>query len=141
MTTTTKRTRTGSGTFTVGESDSLTAFDGQVTSVTLEPDVSQDDDIEVLSGNFIEGERKESWTLSGSLLNDFGQSESLVEFCFENRGKKLPFKFTPNRSAAKVISGQLVVEAVAIGGDVGETPSTDFEFKLVGVPLLENKDS
>ena len=134
----TKRTKTGSGTFTIGETSSLKAFDGQVTSITLEPDVSKGDSVEVLSGNKIAGDRTESWKLTGELLNDFGQQESLVEWCFTNRGKEKPFTFTPDRATGKQITGKLTVEALAIGGDVGETPSTKFEFELVGEPVISN---
>lgn len=131
-----QRTKTGPGKFTVGESGDLTTFDSQVLSITLEPDVSKDEDREVLSGEIAAGERTENWNLTGTLLNDFGQTGSLVEFCFTNRGQEKPFRFTPSTASGKEITGTIMIEALAIGGDVGVTPETDFEFALVGSPTL-----
>ncbi len=131
-----KKTVTGPGKFTVGEAGDLTTFDSQVLSITLEPDVSTGDSKTVLSGEVAPGDRTEKWKLGGSLLSDFGAPASLVEYCFTKRGTQQPFKFTPSVASGKEISGILTIEAVAIGGDVGETPEPDFEFELVGPPTL-----
>lgn len=130
------KTKTGPGKFVIGESADLTAFDSQVLSITLEPDVDTGDAQVVLSGETAPGDRTESWNLTGTLLSDFGSEDSLVEFCFTNRGQQKPFKFTPSTASGKEISGELTIEAVSIGGDVGETPEPDFEFALVGPPIL-----
>lgn len=130
------KTTTGPGKFVIGETASLTTFDSQVLSITLEPDVSKGDSKTVLSGEVAPGDRTEAWKLSGSLLSDFGAEGSLVEFCFTKRGTQQPFKFTPSTASGKEISGVLTIEAVAIGGDVGETPEPDFEFDVVGEPIL-----
>lgn len=130
------KTTTGPGKFIIGETADLTTFDSQVLSITLEPDVSKGDDKTVLSGEVAPGDRTESWKISGSLLSDFGAPASLVEYCFTKRGTQAPFKFTPSTASGKEISGILTIEAVAIGGDVGETPEPDFEFNLVGQPTL-----
>lgn len=131
-----KKTKTGPGKFVIGETADLTTFDSQVRSITLEPEVDKGDDVPVLSGEIAPGDRTESWTITGSLLSDFGAEGSLVEYCFTNRGQVKPFRFTPNTASGKEISGELTIEAVAIGGDVGETPEPDFEFALVGEPTL-----
>lgn len=131
-----QKTKTGPGKFVVGDTADLTAFDSQVISITLEPDVDTGDAQQVLSGETAPGDRTENWNLTGSLLNDFGATDSLVEYCFENRGTQQPFRFTPATATGKEITGTLTIEALAIGGDVGETPETDFEFALVGEPIL-----
>lgn len=131
-----QKTKTGPGKFVIGETADLTTFDSQVTSITLEPSVDKGDDTPVLSGEVAPGDRTESWQITGTLLSDFGHEDSLVEFCFTNRGQQKPFKFTPSTTSGKEISGILTIEAVAIGGDVGETGEPDFEFALMGDPTL-----
>ena len=131
-----RKTKTGPGKLVIGETADLTTFDSQVLSVTLEPDVSTGDSKTVLSGEVAPGDRTEEWKLTGTLLSDFGSEDSLVEYCFTKRGTVQPFKFTPATSSGKEFSGQLTIEAVAVGGDVGETPEPDFEFALVGAPTL-----
>lgn len=131
-----QKTKTGPGKFVVGESGDLTTFDSQVLSITIEPEVNKGESKTVLSGEVAPGDRTESWKLSGTLISDFGKSDSLVEYCFTKRGTQQPFQFTPNTASGKQITGTLTIEAVAIGGDVGETPEPDFEFELVGEPTL-----
>lgn len=131
-----QRTKTGQGKFVIGEADDITTFDSQVLSIVLEPDVSKGDSRQVLSGETAAGERTETWTITGTLFNDFGSESSLVEYCFTARGTEKPFKFTPATASGKEISGLLVIEPIAIGGDVGETPESDFEFELVGEPTI-----
>lgn len=131
-----QRTVTGPGKFTIGDTGAITVFDSQVTEIVLEPDISKGDARKVLSGETAPGSRTESWTLKGKILNDFGSTESRVEYCFEHRGQDLPFRFTPSTATGKEITGTLTVEPIAIGGEVGETPESDFEFLLIGEPVL-----
>jgi hypothetical protein len=128
--------KTGPGKFTIGETDSLTVFEHQVISITLEPDVKSDDDQPVLSGEIVAGADTETWTVKGTLLGDFGSTESLQEFCFTNAGTQMPFTFTPLSTAGKQFSGVLKVRAVPFGGDVGDRHEADFEFPVVGRPTL-----
>lgn len=127
------------GQLTIGEEGTLQTFGSQVTSITLTPSVDRGDDVFVLDGGTAPGDRTESWVMAGTLLQDFGETTNetaLTEFCFTNRGKELPFVFVPNDTSAKQVTGNLVVEAVAIGGDVNTQVTSDFEFPLVGEPVL-----
>lgn len=130
------KTTTGPGKFIIGETADLTVFDSQVTSITLEPSVNKGDAKKVLSGETAPGDRTETWVIKGSMFSDFGSTDSLVEYCFTHRGQEQPFRFTPATASGKEITGRLTVEATAIGGDVGETPEPEFEFELVGDPIL-----
>lgn len=130
------KTKTGPGKLVIGDTGDLTTFDSQVISCTLEPSVDTGDSTQVLSGEVAPGDRTESWALSGTLLADLGAEDSLQEYCFTNRGLTKPFRFTPNIASGKEFTGDLVIEAVAFGGDVGETAEPDFEFALVGEPTL-----
>lgn len=126
----------GPGTLTVGAAGALTVFSSQVTSCKLVPSVDQGDSIRVLSGEQVAGERTESWTLEGSLLQDFGSAGSRTEWLFTNRGTTQVFEFVPATAAGKKITGSLVVEAIEIGGDVDAKPTSDFTWVLVGNPVI-----
>lgn len=127
----------GPGTFTIGSDLDLTSFSGQVTSLRLVPNVDVGEALHVLDGGEVSGDRTESWAVSGTMLQDFGASESKTEWLFDNRGTDFPFSYSPNSARGKQITGTLTVEAIEIGGDVKTKPTSDFEFKLVGPPAIE----
>lgn len=130
-----RKTRLGPGTLTIGGDNSPQSLESQVTKCALEPSVSTDDPREVLSGEMIAGDRTESWKLSGTIIDDFGTAGSIVEWLFTNRGKEMDFAFTPSTAGATKVRGRLVVEAVAIGGDVAKVNDLDFEFIVLNPAL------
>ena len=127
----------GPGTLTIGADANLTQFASQVTECVLKPKVDNDDPIPVLSGEEAPGDRSESWTLEGSLLQDLGATGSVVEWLFTHRGELHPFTFVPRTgTGVKQIVGTLQVEAVDIGGAARTKPSSDFEFVVIGEPTI-----
>lgn len=126
----------GPGVLTIGDVGTLKAFQSQVTNVRLTPSVDRGDPLNVLSGESVPGDRDESWTLAGTLVQDFGDDVGVWQFCFDNRGDQLPFVFVPNNVDARQATGTLTVEAVELGGDAKAKPTSDFEFQLVGDPLI-----
>ena len=132
------RTILRDGVLTIGEEGSLTVLASQCPKVELVPSVKRGDPLEVLSGETTSGDRSESWNLKGTLIQDIGHANSVWEFCFTNRGKDFPFRFVPNTATtdAKSLSGVLTVEAITAGGDVGKAHQSDFDFSLVGEPVL-----
>lgn len=126
----------GPGSLTIGATTDLTNFSGQTTSVRLVPSVDQGDAIQVLSGESVAGDRTESFTLEGTLLQDLGATVSTTEWLFTNRGETHVFEFIPSTAKGKKITGSLVVEAIEIGGDTGTKPTSDFTFTVVGTPTI-----
>jgi hypothetical protein len=126
----------GPGKLTIGASGDLTTFSGQVTSCRLVPSVDNGDQIKVLSGESVAGDRSESFTLEGTLLQDFGATGSTTEWLFNNRGETHVFSFEPSTAAGKKFTGSLIVEAIEVGGDVDTKPTSDFTFNLVGAPVI-----
>lgn len=126
----------GPGKFTIGEAGDLTVFSSQVTSIVLKPSVDKGDPIDVLSGEQASGDRSEKFTLEGTLLQDFGATDSTTEYLFENRGTDMPFEYVPSTSRGKKITGILTVEAIDIGGDVKTKPTSDFAFDVIGTPVI-----
>lgn len=125
----------GAGSLTIGATTELTNFSGQTTAVRLVPSVDQGDAIRTLSGESVAGDRTESWTLEGTLLQDLGATTSTTEWLFDHRGETHVFEFTPSTAKGKTITGSLVVEAIEIGGDAGTKPTSDFTFTVVGEPI------
>lgn len=126
----------GPGTLTIGADTGLTVFSSQVRGCKLVPSVNIGEPIDVLSGEQIPGERTETYSLQGTLLQDLGATISTTEWLFEHRGEIQDFVFAPSTAAGKEITGQLTVEAVDIGGDVKSKPTSDFTFALVGDPVI-----
>lgn len=126
----------GPGKFTIGDVAALTTFDSQVRAIRLVPSVDNGDPIDVLSGEQVAGDRSESFTIEGTMLQDFGSTASRTEWLFEHRGETHSFEFVPSTAAGKKITGQLQVEAIEIGGDVKTKPESDFEFNVIGVPVI-----
>lgn len=127
----------GPGKFSIGDTGDLTVFESQVRKLTLTPSVDKGDPLAVLSGEKASGDRSESWTLEGTLLQDFGSTDSTTEWLFDHRGEDHPFEYTPNNSGGKKITGTVTVEAIGIGGEVEAKAESDFEFALVGEPKIE----
>ena len=126
----------GPGTLTLGETGTLSTLSSQVTACRVVPDVENEDPIDVLSGEQAPGDRSESWTLAGTLLQDLGAVDSTTEYLFEHRGQELPFEFIPSSAAGKQFTGTVVPEAIEMGGDAKTKPTSDFEWQLVGEPVL-----
>ena len=126
----------GPGKLTIGAPDALSNFASQCTSAKLVPSVDKGDPIKVLSGESAAGDRSESFTLEGNLLQDFGATESTTEWLFTHRGEDHPFEYVPNTGAGKKITGTVQVEAIDIGGDVESKATSEFKFDLVGAPLI-----
>jgi len=129
------------GTLTIGTDADLTDFSAQVTSCKLTPAVNNGDPINVLSGEQVAGDRTESFTLDGTFLQDFGSSSgggsaSKTEWLFTHRGETKDFVFVPSTTRGRAITGQLVVEAIDVGGDVKTKPTSDFSFVIVGEPAM-----
>lgn len=126
----------GAGTLVLGEVGSIKAFSSQVTAAKFVPAVDQEDPINVLSGEQVAGARTESFTLQGTLLQDFGTMDGLTEWCWTNRGLTVDFEYIPNTVGARGVRGQVQVEAMPIGGDVKAKPADDFEWQVIGTPEL-----
>lgn len=129
-----RQTKLGPGKLTItgaGAPGLTHDLSGQVRKCALVPSVKSDDPLQVLSGETVAGDRTESWALEGSILDDFGTSGSTVEWCFTNRGQTLGFEFVPASANSKKVTGQAVVEATSIGGDVGKTNELDFSFVVL----------
>ena len=125
----------GPGSLTIGTVPN--DFTCQVTAARVEWDVDEGDDVVVLCGETVPGARTYSSTLTATILSDLGAASSIIEFSWTNKGTQHPFEFIPNSTAAKGVTGTVIVDPISVGGDEsGQNMSSDFEFAIVGDPVI-----
>ncbi len=123
----------GPGSLKIGETGTAQEWAAQLTKCALTPSTDTEDDIDVLSGETLDGDDTTTFTLDGTLLQDY-DLESLELYCFDHRGEDVPFVFTPSREGAVQWSGTVRLRPVTVGGDVKKRNTSDFSFPLQGDP-------
>jgi len=125
----------GPGSLVFGDPGSPQEMAAQITKATLVPKVDTGDDIPVLSGGVVSGERTYTWTLSGEFLQDLADT-GITTWTYDNAGVSLPFTYVPNSAKARHVAGTIIVDPTTIGGDVKSKARSDFEFSVVGTPAI-----
>lgn len=126
-----KAHKLGPGSLKFGETGSEVEFAVALRSCTVEPETDEGDMIPVLSGDeFTDGD-DDSYTLSGSLVENYDE-DSLQIWAHVNRNTQVPFLFRPDNDKTLGVKGTVTVRRIAIGGDVKERNEVDFEFPGVG---------
>lgn len=126
----------GPGSLTFGEVASAQEFASQLRNAVLTPDVEEEDPIPVLSGEEMAGDEDYTWTIGGTILDDYSD-DSLAAWANTNKGAELPFEFLPNAETGTLkVTGVAKIRPIAIGGDVKTRNENDFEFKVVGQPTF-----
>lgn len=126
----------GPGSLTFGEVASAKEFASQLRNAVLTPDTEEEDPIDVLSGEKIDGDETYTYTIGGTLLDGYTM-ESLAVWAFKNKGTVLPFEFIPNADVTGAMkwTGNAKIRPIAHGGDVKTRNENDFEFKVIGEPV------
>jgi len=130
-------TKLGPGTLTIGAVPN--DFTCQVTAARVEWEVDAEDAVQVLCGESVPGARTYSASLTATILSDLGLTPGpgIVEFSWTNKGTEQPFEFVPKTTAAKAVTGTLIIDPISVGGDEsGQNMLSDFEFAIVGDPVL-----
>lgn len=131
MTITESRLKTG--VLHLGDATTGVDFACQATNVRLTPSYEDDgDNLETLCGDSIAPGKKETWVLAGTAIQDFDDPLGFVTYCMDNATTTVAFEWTPNTTGAPTFSGNVVIVAVEIGGDVNTRLTTDFEFDVSG---------
>ena len=121
------------GLLTLGEAGTSQEWGGQVRAVSLVPEYDQEDPIDVLSGEKLDGDETKTETLSGTVLDDFSAVGSIWVWCKENEGDIVPFIWEPNSTDGTLrITGSIRVRQISLGGDVNTRTENDFEFPVIG---------
>ena len=123
----------GPGSLKIGVTATAREWAGELTKTSLEVDTSSEDPTPTLDGGEIDGEDTYAYSLKGTIMQSF-DFDSLEKFCHENKGKVLPFVFTPNNAGGIDWSGSVKIRPVNIGGDVKKKNTSDFDFPIIGEP-------
>lgn len=131
-------TRLGPGTLTFGPTGTPMDASCQLANGVVEWDKDADDDIKTLCGDTVAGAVTYSATLSGTFLQDLTEDDGLVAYTWDNKGNTVPFTFVPNTAAGATVTGDVVVDPLAVGSteDMGAVMTSDFEWACVGEPTL-----
>jgi hypothetical protein len=125
----------GPGTLTVGAVGSPLDFSGRCTAVKVTWKEGKADDVEVLDGSTIAGERNFDATLEATVYQDDLVAGGLIDYSWVQKGTQVPFTFTPY-AGGRSITGQLIVDPLDVGGDVAKKNTTDLKWACVGEPEL-----
>lgn len=130
--------KVGPGTLKLG-TGGIVNVSQQVTSCTVSAseNVEEEDDINVLSGDVLEGEDTVSleWTLSGNFLQDLAAS-GIVDYTWTNASDNVDFEYVPNTAEDRSIEGVVRLVPLDAGGDVKSRATSDFEWAIIGTPTL-----
>lgn len=131
-------TKLGPGTLVLGETGMGQDASCQLTGAVVEWDKDKADDTRVLCGDVVAGGTTYTAKLSGTFLQDLSESDGLVAYTWANRGETVVFVFVPSTAAGATVTGELVIDPLAVGGtdDYGSTLTSDFEWDCVGEPEL-----
>jgi|SRR5215469_2674522 len=112
-------------------------FACQATAVRLTPSYEDDGDfVETLCGENISPNKKETWTIGGTSIQDFDDPAGFVQYCFDHATEVVDFSWCPSTAASPTYTGRCTIVAVEIGGDVNARLTTDWEFDVEGKPVI-----
>lgn len=109
------------------------AFETQSTSVALVPSFAEEGDrVEVLSGDTIEPDEVTSWSLNLGLIQDFEDSDGIIEFLRANAGEVVPFLWYPAGATVVKYAGDVRIRPTTIGGGVAVRLTSEVELPVIG---------
>jgi hypothetical protein len=122
------------GTFTVGVGE--TAFAQQLRGASVVPseNVEEEEDIEVLSGDVVEGEDNvtHDYVLNAKILQDLSAG-GFVDWSWTNKGTWQAFTLQPRGTVARAVTGEVRVVPITIGGDVKARAESDLSWQARNV--------
>ena len=128
----------GPGTLKLGTGGTFDVS-AQVTACTVAAaeSVDTDDDVPVLSGEVLAGDETVSldWTIGGNFVQDIA-SAGVIAYTWTNASDEVDFEFVPNTVAGRKVSGVCRLVPLSVGGDVKTKPRSDFEWAVIGTPVL-----
>ena len=119
--------RLGPGTLTLGAAP--IDFSCQVAALALVPTPEEGEATATLCDPDPLPDVSTSWTMDGTVLQDFSDPNGFQKWCFDNDNTEQDFVFVPNTDIGPpTFTGKVKVTAVQIGGEVGEPVTVDFSW-------------
>jgi hypothetical protein len=125
----------GPGVLSVGAAGSPLDFSNRCTSVTVKWGVKTEDDVLTLAGTTESGDRTYTATLEANVYQDDLADGGLIDYTWANKGTVQPATYTPY-TGGKSITGEVVIDPIDVGGEVGKKNKADIKWAFVGEPEL-----
>jgi hypothetical protein len=125
----------GPGVLTVGAVGAPLDFSGRCTKASVTWKVDTSDDVVVLSGATIAGDRTYTATLEATVYQDDLTAGGLIDYSWAHKGQTVPFTFQPY-AGGRAITGELTIDPLDVGGDVEKKNTADLKWGCVGEPEL-----
>lgn len=125
----------GPGTLTFGATGSLMDVSAQVTKCATKWKANAGNDVTTLSGAVLPGDRNYTCQLAFTVHQDDLAAGGMTDWTYTNKGSQVPFTFTP-KNGGRSIAGEITVDPIDTGGDVGARNTTDVTWDCVGEPVL-----
>lgn len=126
----------GPGVLTVGAVGSPQDFSNRCTAVTIKWGVKTEDDVPTLAGTTEAGDRTYTATLEANVFQDDMADGGLIDYTWTNKGTVQPFVYTPYADGGKSITGEVVIDPLDVGGEVGKKNKSDIKWGCVGEPEI-----
>lgn len=131
--------KVGPGTLTLGSGPLAVAAQMTKAQVDAAENVTQGENIDVLSGETLEEDSSEtySFTLAASILQDISAG-GIVDYSWIHKGEEVAFSYVPNTVEDRKVSGIVKPIPISIGGDVSKSTSakSDFTWRIIGTPTF-----
>lgn len=116
-----------------------TDFSCQPSAVSIEPDNEEGntDELEVLCGDKLS--EASGGGLSANLVftavQDFTNATGLIGYSWKNNGKTVAFTWQPTNQATDLWTGEVTVQALNVGGEVGSRLTNSATWKITKLTL------
>lgn len=125
----------GPGTLKIGATGTEIDISCNVNNAVLAAEKDEGDSVTKLCGTVVPGAVSYTYSLSGNVDTDIGESTGFFAMTVQNPGSQQHFEFVPNTAAGTEAEGTLIIDPLDFGGDTTtETMTSDFEFTVVGEP-------
>lgn len=129
----------GDGLLVIGSAGTAVDLAARCSSATIKWKKDADDSEEMLSGDVEAGDVTYTAQLTAKLKQGDLSASGLVAFSWLHKGVQLPFTYRPYADGPAIV-GQLVVDPLDVGGDVGTKPVSDITWDCIGEPDLGADD-
>lgn len=129
-------TKLGPGTLTIGATGSEVDMSCALSAAGLGTDKDQDDPVPLLCGDNAQSPAEYTGTLTGTVLLDLADPDSIFYFSHTHKGEVVPVTFTPNTAAGMTVTGEVTIDPLEIAGDVRGNAQADFEWAFVEFPTV-----
>lgn len=123
------------GTLSLGSVETSIDATAQVTEGAVEWSEDVEDAVPTLSGEELEGDATYGATLTGTVIQDL-EDGGLTDYTWANKGKIVPFEFSPSTATGRTITGMVRLSPLKVGGEVKTKPTADFTWACIGEPIL-----